>query len=299
VADNPSLTLADALSLSQATNIGKFEISALSVVPLIDNATGLTGVGENWNLGLEGQIVNGATVIGANVYNAADASSTDFKMRDCHIGNNAGTPAVCSLPPCRADSSSIDNGITLLAAGNYQFIDCVSGVAGAGAPEVDFDSLVATITAEFRRWSGGLILSNIAANHTISVDALTGGTLTLTFDGGGTVEARGAGMKEIVVNGAGGTVNVAGFWGKITDNSGGNVTIDRQWLVTDSIYGFTIETGLNMQESMTLANAANAGKLSGAGTTEIAIRDAADTKDRINMTVDSSGNRTIRAVDVT
>jgi hypothetical protein len=68
--------------------------------------------------------------------------------------------------------------------------------------------------------------------------------------------------------------------------------------IATGTWTFVIETGLTAQESMTLANAANAGKLTGAGTTEVKIRDAADTKDRITMSVDASGNRTIRTLDL-
>lgn len=53
------------------------------------------------------------------------------------------------------------------------------------------------------------------------------------------------------------------------------------------------------RQSVRLANSANGGKVSGAGTTTVVIRDLADTKDRINATVDSSGNRTAVTRDVT
>ena len=44
---------------------------------------------------------------------------------------------------------------------------------------------------------------------------------------------------------------------------------------------------------MKLISAALAGKLAGAATTTITIRDIGDTKDRITATVDADGNRTV------
>jgi len=45
--------------------------------------------------------------------------------------------------------------------------------------------------------------------------------------------------------------------------------------------------------------ASMAGKLSGAGTTSVTIRDTEDSKDRIVATVDASGNRTSVTLDAT
>ncbi len=52
-----------------------------------------------------------------------------------------------------------------------------------------------------------------------------------------------------------------------------------------------IETGYTLKQSLRLILAALAGKISGAGTTTVHIRDVNDTVDRILATVDSFGNR--------
>lgn len=59
-----------------------------------------------------------------------------------------------------------------------------------------------------------------------------------------------------------------------------------------------VETGVTLRQAMRLNLAAAAGKLSGAATTTIAIRDVGDTKDRITATVDADGNRTAVTTDV-
>lgn len=60
-----------------------------------------------------------------------------------------------------------------------------------------------------------------------------------------------------------------------------------------------VETGYTLQQAMRLVLAANAGKLSGAATTEVSIRDVGDSKNRIVATVDASGNRSAVTLDAT
>jgi hypothetical protein len=60
-----------------------------------------------------------------------------------------------------------------------------------------------------------------------------------------------------------------------------------------------VEVGLTPRQSMRLVAAANAGKISGAGTVTITFRNAvADSKNRIVATVDSNGNRSAISYDV-
>jgi hypothetical protein len=60
-----------------------------------------------------------------------------------------------------------------------------------------------------------------------------------------------------------------------------------------------VETSRTVRAALRLILATAVGKLSGAGTTAIAIRDTNDTKDRIAATVDASGNRTAVTLDAT
>jgi hypothetical protein len=61
-----------------------------------------------------------------------------------------------------------------------------------------------------------------------------------------------------------------------------------------------VETGLTPRQALRLMVAALAGKLSGAATTTVVIRNAvADSKDRITATVDADGNRSAVTLDLT
>lgn len=61
--------------------------------------------------------------------------------------------------------------------------------------------------------------------------------------------------------------------------------------------GFTVENNLSGADVMRILLAAMAGKVSGAATTTINIRDTADTKNRISATVDADGNRSAVTLD--
>jgi len=60
-----------------------------------------------------------------------------------------------------------------------------------------------------------------------------------------------------------------------------------------------IETGIPLRKALRAVLASLAGKLSGAATTTVTIRDASDSKDVIIATVDADGNRTAITLDLT
>jgi hypothetical protein len=58
-----------------------------------------------------------------------------------------------------------------------------------------------------------------------------------------------------------------------------------------------VETGITLRQALRLILSAVAGKLSGAATTTVLIRDTNDSKNRITATVDADGNRTAITLD--
>jgi hypothetical protein len=70
--------------------------------------------------------------------------------------------------------------------------------------------------------------------------------------------------------------------------------------VTGAILESIIEPGLTLRQALRLVVAAQAGKVSGAATTTVTIKNAvADNKNRIVATVDADGNRTAITYDLT
>ena len=71
--------------------------------------------------------------------------------------------------------------------------------------------------------------------------------------------------------------------------------------IADTLLQFTdgVESGVTLQNALRGMVAALFGKLSGAGTTTITIRNAGDTKDVLVATVDADGNRSAFTRDLT
>lgn len=68
----------------------------------------------------------------------------------------------------------------------------------------------------------------------------------------------------------------------------------------DAIWaGNAVDGTVTLVQAIRAILATAVGKLSGGGTTAIAIRDTADTKDRVTATVDSNGNRTTITLNLT
>lgn len=69
--------------------------------------------------------------------------------------------------------------------------------------------------------------------------------------------------------------------------------------IATAVLAGVIETGYTLKNSMRLMLSALAGKISGAPTTSVVIRNVTDSKARITATVDANGNRTAVTHDVT
>jgi hypothetical protein len=78
----------------------------------------------------------------------------------------------------------------------------------------------------------------------------------------------------------------------------GSVTTGAGGLLADYVWDEVLDGSVTGRQSIRLANSANAGKLSGAATTNVVIRDLADSKNRVDATVDADGNRTAVTIDV-
>lgn len=66
----------------------------------------------------------------------------------------------------------------------------------------------------------------------------------------------------------------------------------------DAIWDEVMEGAVTARQSMRLQNSGSGGKLSGAATTNVLVRDLGDTKNRIDATVDADGNRTAVTLDL-
>jgi hypothetical protein len=88
---------------------------------------------------------------------------------------------------------------------------------------------------------------------------------------------------------ASGGITCGGAATTIREASG--VVIDVIDVALEILDGQYIEPGITVRQALRLILAATAGKVSGAATETVAIRNAGDTRTRITATVDAYGNR--------
>jgi hypothetical protein len=116
------------------------------------------------------------------------------------------------------------------------------------------------------------------ATATAPLGAVASGTLPLTGSGAGTAQFPGAIASGVLP--LGGTATGVVVAGSLTAES-----------IAQAVWGEVLEGGFTARELMQIIAAALAGKISGAGTPTVTIRDVSDTADRIVATVDANGNR--------
>jgi len=158
--------------------------------------------GHEWTLALGGQNVASSMFIDAAVSGTGTGSAAEFE--DCIFG-------ITSLPPMQAYncsfSATTSGGFTMSTAGAYRFIDCQSGVPGSSAP-VFTKTAGQAITAEWRRWSGGITFAGLEVGDTLTVGGEMG-----TIDLGspaGAVSVQVRGTYKAITNAGSASVNVDG-----------------------------------------------------------------------------------------
>lgn len=237
MADNQSLTLADAITVAAAIPLNRFYASNDSIITFAESHTNETWSGQGWTCALGGQDVSSSHFHHCNDISGIGTSpSGELHVLDSHVG-------AITLGQSHITRCSFTSTFAAGAAGAYTIEDSRSGVAGSGAPTLTFSGTGSATTINARGWQGG---GNwvFDSNCTGSVEVLIGGSHTVTT-GGGDVEFRGApkaltvitsgtGTTNIVVwsgcpiaiSGTGGTVNVYGSHGGITDTSTGTAVSD-------------------------------------------------------------------------
>ena len=201
VADNPVLTIADALTIATAVNLRKFEIGNGSTITLAATLANKVMIGHEWTLALGGQNVASSMFIDGAV--SGTGTGADSEYEDCIF-------AITSLPAMQAYNCSFtantSGGFTMSAAGDYRFINCQSGVAGASSPL--FTLGTGAITAEFRRWSGGIAFAGITSDDVITISGEIGTIDLGSPSGAADIQIRG--IYKAITNVGSATVNVAG-----------------------------------------------------------------------------------------
>ena len=201
VADSPVNLIASAKTLATSVGVSDFHIINGSSITLAESTLNESYFGDNWSLALGGQDVDGAYFQGAHV-SGVGLSTTEVHFEGCDIGT-------MSVQIGHFDFCAFGGTVTQTLAGDYEYHNCYSNVAGAGAPTFTKTAGQA-ITAEWRNWMDSITVSGLQSGDTITINGRLG---TVTLNGAdATVEIRGS-YKSIVNNLTGSpTVNIGGAW---------------------------------------------------------------------------------------
>jgi len=175
----------------------------------------------------------------------------------------------------------------------------IAGAVGAITAELAMSGSITAIAEAVGEISGELTMSgNIGAlaglsgaiEGTFTLAAIPYATATMSGDiTSETASLTAASIAATVWNALATEYNATGTMGEKLNGAG---SAGNPWTET-------IETGMNAAQAMRLITAALAGKISGADTSTVTIRNAvADNADRIIATVDTDGNRTAITTDL-
>lgn len=206
---------------------------------------------------------------------------------DLSDNTDAGFYAVGSFYWVVVSSVTVSSQTVNLVAATFRIreAETTTGRIEARVASIANDAVTAAAIAD-NAIDAGAIASNAITSAKIADGFLTTAKLgSGFFDGVWSVATRllTAGTNIVLAKGTG----VTGF----------NDLSSTQ--VGDACWDEVVDGSTTARESVRLANSANGGKASGMETTNPLIRDLADTKTRINSTVDADGNRSAVTLDLT
>lgn len=187
--DNHSLTIADVLTLLASVGLKDIQVINGSTVVLGATVDNRSFFGDNWTLDLDGRSVTNAYFQGASAVSGICTASSEVHFEGCDF-------ATATIQLGHFDFCGFAGTVTLDLAGDYNWHNCYSKVAGAGAP-IFTKTAGQTITGEWRWYSGSITVSGIEAGDVFTISGELG---TVTLNGAeGIVEIRGT-YKNIVDN---------------------------------------------------------------------------------------------------
>jgi len=197
-ASNPVTTEAATITLLSNTNYNGIVNLPGSTYTAGAANDGLLIKNHGGTIDMNGQSFNDTHIFDGTITGVGTAAN-EMEFHDCEIGT-------ASVQKAHHYNCTFDGTESLTLAGNYHYINCQSGVAGAGSPVFAFSAVA--ITAEFRRWSGSITFSGLTSDDTITVGGEMG-TIDLGSPASAVaVEIRGS--YKSITNVGSASVNVTG-----------------------------------------------------------------------------------------
>lgn len=253
VADNPSSSLANAITIATNVGLDRFISSADSAITFAEAHTNELWNGTGWTLALGGQDISGAHIHECQSVTGIGTSPTgEVHFISCEVGN-------VTVGNSHFIGSGFSGTLTAGTATDYFIINCYSQVAGAGAPTYTFTGNGASSNINVRGYKGGGTW-NFDSDCTVSIEVQDGGTHAITT-GGGSIEFRGkpkaltiaastgdttnavlANAAPVTITGSAGTVNLYGLIGyvDVSGFTGGTVNLYGTFAGQSSSGGATI-----------------------------------------------------------
>lgn len=183
--ENPVLTWADALTLNASLGLNSFKIGNGSVILLTTDSSGFNLVGNNWELQLGGQAINGTFVTGNNlITGTATGGGTPPRLIGCLLND-------VTLPPFEAINCCFSGTVTATTSGNYQFIRCHSITTGVETAIFDYGTMSSNVDVTMVGWAQGIEIRNLNNSGTDTFIITGQGEIIYASSCSGTVYQRG------------------------------------------------------------------------------------------------------------
>jgi len=221
VADNPVLTLADAITIASNIGLHRFYVSNESTITFAESHVNEVWTSNGGTMVLGSQDISSTHLYHWNDITGAGTSATgEVHIIDSHIANSVS----CTLGQAHITRCNIGaGGLVLSQAGNYLIEDSSSGIAGAAAPVIDMGAAVGATNLSVRKWAGGLTINNLASGDVVTLDG-TFGTITL--------------------NGADASVELRGIAKQVVNNLTGSPTVNDDTVKADDIAALPLATDI-------------------------------------------------------
>lgn len=193
-ATNPVSTMAAVNTLLASTGLSRVEILPHSTVIFTTSQNDRVFSGEHWTLDLNGQDIEGLTVIGAHTSGAVSGIGNHQEFVRCYMG------ATSHLKETHFTECGFIGKQTVIEAGDFFFDRCRSHVAATGSFEFDFGDAIGNTNLNWRNGSGGIQLESMGDTGTDKASIEGRGQIIEGTCTGGIVAVRGAFTTSGITN---------------------------------------------------------------------------------------------------
>ena len=200
---NPVSTLAAAKTIADALKLRVFHTVRTGASQIGATMAGYEFIGDSWSLTTTG----GSQDVGTSVFHNAELAGGTFAGTTGRIvWDKCAFPVAVTVGVSTLDRCLFGNTLTLSEAGDYNFIDCASIVAGAGAPTFALGAGAFNISV--RRWSGGMTFSGITVDDVMTISGELGTIDLGSPSGAADIQIRGT--YKAITNIGSAAVNLTG-----------------------------------------------------------------------------------------